>query len=111
MDYYGISVLNYYLLSFGFVQNAHDPCALNLKRNGAQLSIEYHTDDGFQKCSNYSNMCWLHDDLHSNFKATTAKKIIGLSEPLASLKFIRINRQAKQIVGNVKKMRKKNSCP
>ena len=43
-------------------------------RNGVQLSIGYHTDDGLQTCSDYSNMCWLRDKLQAEFKEITVQE-------------------------------------
>ena len=60
-----------FLRDLGFIQNPRDMMVFNLNKNGTQITICFHVDDGLMTCCDETNLQWLSDSITERFKKIT----------------------------------------
>jgi hypothetical protein len=55
-----------FLKRIGFTPNPYDQCVFNCVRNGKQLTLAMHVDDGLATCEDLKQLQWLDDEIRNN---------------------------------------------
>ena len=63
-EYYHFSS---FLKRIGFTPNPYDQCVFNCVRNGKQLTLTMHVDDGIATCEDLEQLQWLDNEIRKEF--------------------------------------------
>jgi Reverse transcriptase (RNA-dependent DNA polymerase) len=66
--------INRTLHSLGFVSNAKDPCAMNLQRNGHQVTVCLYVDNLLVASIDENDIDWIHQQLELNYVTVSINK-------------------------------------
>lgn len=56
-----------FLKRIGFTPNPYDQCVFNCVRNGKQLTLTMHVDDGIATCEDLAQLQWLDNEIRKEF--------------------------------------------